>query len=355
MMSIRCMLMRGGTSKGAYFLAEDLPQDPAARDELLLRVLGSPDPRQIDGIGGGHPLTSKVAVVGRSIIPEADVDYLFLQVPVEGTNVSAQQNCGNILAGVAGFAIERGLVTVEGDAAQVRVRMLNTHSLATLHVEIADGQPRYSGGTVVSGVPRGAAPILVEFADLTGSGPRALLPAGARTVIVAGRDVTCIDNGMPVVIARADDLGVSGYETPSELEEDADLRTRVEKLRLEAARKMGMGDVAAASIPKVCLVTVPREGGTVRTRSFIPHRVHTAIGTLAGASVAAAARMPGTVLESLVGDLTHQGAVRLEHPTGYSDVVIEVDVDSQPVRTAVVNTARKLFDGHVYPYGAEVG
>jgi 4-oxalomesaconate tautomerase len=345
------MLMRGGTSKGAYFLAEDLPADPAARDDLLLKIMGSPDARQIDGIGGAHPLTSKVAVIALSPTPEADIDYLFLQTGVEEAFVTDQQNCGNILAGVGPFAIERGLVAASGDEATVRIRMINTDSIATARFPVAGGMPLYRGETAIAGVPGTAAAIRLDFEDTAGASCGALLPTGNRVDKFSGIEVTCIDNGMPVIVARAEDVGITGYESPAELEANADLVALKEAIRLEAGPLMALGDVEKKTVPKVTFVAPPREGGSLSTRTFIPKRVHDAIGVLGAVSVATAALMDDTPAASVVVPRS-DGVVVVEHPTGTFDVAIEFDLSGpEPVvaRSGIIRTARKLFDGTVFP------
>ena len=343
---VRCMLMRGGTSKGAYFLAGDLPADPAERDELLLRIMGSPDPRQIDGIGGAHPLTSKVAVISRASRPDADVDYLFLQVGVDQATVSDRQNCGNLLAGVGPFAVERGLVA----AAPVRIHMVNSGSVATASFTGADGAVEYEGGTAIAGVPGTAAAIVLDFAGTSGSATGALLPTGNVTDDIEGVTVTCVDNGMPVVVVPAAALGCTGYETVAELEADSRLRERVRALQLGAGSLMGLGDVSAASVPKISLVAAPADGGTICTRSFIPVRVHEAIGVLGAVSVMTALLLDGAAGSDLAAIKPGQARFDIEHPTGHLEVEVEVDQDTRAVRrSGVVRTARKLFDGTVFP------
>jgi 4-oxalomesaconate tautomerase len=348
---VRCMLMRGGTSKGAYFLAEDLPADPAERDGLLLRVMGGPDPRQIDGLGGGHPLTSKVAVVSPSADPEADVDYLFLQVVVDAAEVSDRQNCGNILAGVGPFAVERGLVPARDGETPVRIRMVNSGDLAVAAVPTPGGRVEYAGEAEISGVPGTAAPVVIDFPP--GSGP--LLPTGEVRDVVAGVQVTCVDNGMPTVLMAARDLGVTGDESPAELEADQALAARLREIRLAAGHLMGLGDVEHTTVPKMTLLAPPRsETGAVTTRTFIPVRCHTSIGVLGAAGVAAGIRLEGSVGEG-IARLPEQGdRVRIEHPTGFFDLeaAVEQGADGAPPaarRTAVVRTARKIFDGTVFP------
>ncbi|MWA01681.1 4-oxalomesaconate tautomerase [Actinomadura sp. LD22] len=339
------MMMRGGTSKGAYFLADDLPADPAERDDLLLRVMGTPDARQIDGIGGAHPLTSKVAVVSPSDRPGVDVEYLFLQLGVEEPTVSDRQNCGNLLAGIGPFAVERGLVAPEQGRTSVRIRMVNSDSVATAVFATPGGAVEYEGGTAISGVPGTAAPISLDFEDTEGSACGALLPTGNVRDVVDGVEVTCVDNGMPVVVAAASDLGVTGYEHPADL---AGLRDRIQSLRLAAGKLMGLGDVTEASVPKTTLVAPPRAGGAVCTRTFIPLRVHASIGVLGAVTVATALLMDGAVGHDLA-DLPAPGApMGIEHPTGRLDVAVELDGASVR-RSSIVRTARKLFDGTVFP------
>jgi 4-oxalomesaconate tautomerase len=343
------MVMRGGTSKGAYFVGDDLPADPDDRDDLLLRVMGTPDARQIDGIGGAHPLTSKVAVVSPADAGDADVDYLFLQVGVERAFVTDQQNCGNILAGVGPFAIERGLATAAGDEARVRVRMLNTDSTATAVFPVRDGRPVYTGDIAIAGVPGTAAEIRLNFEGTAGSSCGTLLPTGNVVDEIQGVPVTCIDNGMPVVVMRAVDVGVTGYEPCARLEDDARLRELLERIRLAAGPLMNLGDVAGATVPKLTLVAAPHDGGSLCTRTFIPHRCHDAIGVLGAVSVATAALLPGTPASEVLAGDGHDGAVVVEHPTGTFDTVIELDSLGVVQRAGIIRTARKLFDGTVFP------
>jgi 4-oxalomesaconate tautomerase len=346
--SVRCMLMRGGTSKGAYFLSDDLPADRTARDEELLRIMGSPDLRQIDGIGGAHPLTSKVAVISPSAREDADVDYLFLQVGVDEATVSDRQNCGNLLAGVGPFAVERGLMP----GAPVRIHMVNSGSVATASFPVADGVVDYDGDTSIAGVPGTAAAVVLDFTGTEGSATGALLPTGNVTDVIDGITVTCIDNGMPVVVVPAAELGCTGYETVAELEADTGLAERVLALRLAAGRLMGLGDTAKASVPKISLIAAPADGGTICTRTFIPVRVHEAIGVLGAVSVTTALLLDGAAGRDLAPAKPGQTRFDVEHPTGHLEVEVEIDPASDPVRvirSGVVRTARKLFDGTVFP------
>ncbi|HEY2697712.1 MAG TPA: 4-oxalomesaconate tautomerase [Pseudonocardiaceae bacterium] len=344
MTGVRCMLMRGGTSKGAYFLADELP---AERDDFLLRVMGSPDPRQIDGIGGAHPLTSKVAVVSPSAEPGIDVDYLFLQLGVDEPTVTDRQNCGNLLAGVGPFAVERGLVSPGAERTTVRIRMVNSGSTATAHFATPNGIVDYGGDTAISGVPGSAAPIVLDFADTEGSTGNGLLPTGNLADTIDGIRVTCVDNGMPVVVADARDFGITGYEPTDEL--DA-LRDRIQSLRVQAGKLMGLGDVTDSSVPKTTLVAPPVDGGTICTRTFIPLRPHASIGVLGAVSVVTAVLLDGAVGHDLAQVSPGQTRMDVEHPSGHLEVEVDVDADSLRVRrSGVVRTARKLFDGTVFP------
>lgn len=342
---LRCMVMRGGTSKGAYFLAGDLPAGTVERDDLLLRVMGTPDPRQIDGIGGAHPLTSKVAVVSASDRPGVDVEYLFLQLGVDEPFVTDRQNCGNLLAGVGPFAVERGLVTPGDGESRVRIRMVNSDSIATATFPTPGGVVAYDGDTAISGVPGTAAAILLDFEETAGSACGALLPTGNVRDVIDGIEVTCVDNGMPVVVAAASDFGVTGYEDPGDL---GHLREKIQSLRLRAGELMGLGDVSAASVPKTTLVAPARAGGAICTRTFIPLTVHASIGVLGAVTVATALLMDGAVGHD-IARLPEPGApMSVEHPTGRLDVAVELDGTSVR-RSSIVRTARKLLDGTVFP------
>ena len=348
--SIPTTVMRGGTSKGLYFLEDVLPEDIAARDRMLLAAMGSPDPRQIDGLGGAHPLTSKVAVVSKSTCANADVDYLFLQVVVDKALVSDGQNCGNILAGVGQFAIEKGLVTAQIEETKIRIRMLNSEGIAVVTVKTPGRQVTYEGDARIDGVPGTAAPVMIDFAGVAGSNCGALLPTGNVIDEIGGMEATCIDNGMPIVLMRASDFGKTGNETPEALEADGPLTGRVESIRLEAGPKMNLGDVRDKTVPKICLIAPPTGGGVVMTRTFIPHRVHQSIGVLGAASVAAGCCIPGSVAQG-IADTTGGGLLDVEHPTGRLTVDIELRAESAAItvrRSALLSTARKLMDGNVY-------
>jgi len=345
------MQMRGGTSRGLYLVAADLPADPAERDRLLVKIMGSGHPLQIDGLGGGHPLTSKIAVVSPSQRDDADVDYLFLQLGVDAPTITDRQNCGNILARVGPFAVERGLVEPGQDSTTTRIAMVNSGGVVTATFLTPGGVPQYDGTTAIDGVPGTAAPILLRFADTAGSTTGQLLPTGSLHDVIDGVEVSCVDNGMPVVVARAADLGISGYERIEELAANSGLNERVQSLRLQAGKLMGLGDVSDLSVPKTTLVSAPRDGGAICTRTFIPVRLHASIGVLGAVTVATALLAGGTGAE-LAAFASSGHVVDVEHPTGHLQVEVDLDTSVSPpqVRSAgVIRTARKLFDGSVFP------
>ncbi len=346
------MMMRGGTSKGAYFLARDLPDDAAARDALLLSIMGSPDPRQIDGIGGADPLTSKVAIVQTSSRPGVDVDYLFAQVYVDEARVGYGQNCGNILAGVGYFAIERGLVPARDPVTPVTIHMDNSDQAAIAHISTPGGKVSYLGDAQIDGVPGTAAPVPLSFTDAAGSLCGALLPSGRAVDDVAGYRVTLIDNGMPVVVLLASDLGISGDETREELDANTDLKARLEAIRLAAGPLMNLGDVRDKTVPKMTMVSPPSRGGCISTRTFIPHRCHATIGVFGAISVATACLLPGSpAAEVAVVPGGTSKKLSVEHPIGALDVLIDLDESFDPpeiMRTSFLRTARKLFEGTVF-------
>jgi len=349
--AIPATLMRGGSSKGLYFLAGDVPPDTATRDSVLLAAMGSPDLRQIDGVGGAHPLTSKVAIVGPATHDDADVDYLFLQVVVDKAEVSDAQNCGNLLAGVAPFAIECGLADAADGVTEVRIHMVNTGSVAVARVQTPGRRVSYEGAARIDGVPGTAAPVMLDFLDVAGASCGALLPTGNAKDIVEGVEVTCIDNGMPVVVLRTADFGLRGDEAPEMLEADAQLKARVEAIRLAAGPKMNLGDVSNKTVPKMTLVSAPKQGGAIATRTFIPHRVHQAIGVLGAVSVATACVMPGSVADGIAAVGAGESTLNIEHPSGFFTVEIDVVRDGGQIavrRSALLRTARKLMAGEVF-------
>ena len=349
---IPCTLMRGGTSKGPFFLASDLPGRVELRDRVLLAAMGSPDARQIDGIGGADPLTSKVAIISRSSRPGIDVDYLFAQVAIDRPLVDVTPNCGNMLAGVGPFAIERGLVPGRDPVTPVRIYMVNTGNIAVAHVPTPGGEVTYDGQAAIAGVPGTSAAIRIDFLNTAGSVCGALMPTGHALDELDGIKATLIDNGMPVVVLRAADFGKSGYETPAQLDSDQEFKRRLEQIRVLAGERMGLGDVRSKVVPKMTLIAPPRDGGDLATRTFIPHKCHAAIGVLGAVTVGTACVLPGSVASGIVS--VPEGTVKrlsVEHPSGEFSLEIEVDGTSgnelKVVRSSLIRTARALFRGDV--------
>jgi 4-oxalomesaconate tautomerase len=349
--SIPCTLMRGGTSKGPFFLANDLPSDAQTRDRVLLAAMGSPDPRQIDGVGGADPLTSKVAIISRSSRPGIDVDYLFAQVSVDRPLVDVTPTCGNMLAGVGPFAIERGLIAPKDAITAVTIYMVNTGTVAVAHVPTPGGEVTYAGEASIAGVPGTAAAIRIDFRDTAGSVCGALLPTGNMTDQIDGIEATLIDNGMPMVVLRASDLGKSGYETPADLNSDQELKTRLEAIRILAGERMGLGDVRSKVVPKMTLIAPPQAGGHVMTRTFIPHKCHSAIGVLMAVTVGTACIFPRSVAQGVARP--QDGSVHrlsIEHPSGEFSVEFQVEHNGgelKVMRSSLLRTARALFRGEL--------
>jgi 4-oxalomesaconate tautomerase len=357
--AVPCILMRGGTSRGPFFLESDLPADLAERDRVLLAAMGSPDPRQIDGLGGAHPLTSKVGIVRRSTTAGVDLDFLFAQLQPSNDTVDVTPNCGNMLAAVLPFALERGLLPVAQGATTARILTLNTGMQCDVTVQTPEGRLRYGGDARIDGVPGTAAPISINFLDTAGSVCPALLPTGRPLDRIAVQaigidafeaDATLIDNGMPMVLVRASDFGITGYEPAAQLTASADLRARLEALRLAAGPLMGLGDVAAKNYPKMCLISAPRDGGAVNTRCFIPHVCHDSIGVLAAVTVATACVLPGSIADGIAAvSPGMRQTLSIEHPTGEFSVELELDPNNpgQVLRAALLRTARPIMRGEV--------
>jgi 4-oxalomesaconate tautomerase len=348
---IPCVIMRGGTSRGPFFLASDLPSDPCERDAVLLAVMGSPHEYQVDGIGGANPLTSKVAIISASRHADADVDYLFAQVLINERVVDTKPNCGNMLVAVGPFAIEAGLVPARHPETTVRIHNVNTQTLVESIVRTPDGKVAYEGDAAIDGVPGTAAPVKLNFRSAIGSVTGKLLPTGRPLDVIDGVEVSCVDVAMPMVLMAAEQLGKSGHETAAELDADRELFARMEAIRRKAGVLMGMGDVSRLVVPKVGLLARPRHGGTIASRYFVPYACHKAHAVTGTVCVASACALPGTVASRLVSlPPAPQGVIQLEHPSG----MIAIDLDAelageQPVmrRAALIRTARRLFEGHV--------
>lgn len=351
--TIPCMLMRGGTSKGPFFTFDDLPQDVATRDRVLLAIMGSPDKRQIDGLGGANPLTSKVGIVRSSEKSGADLEFLFAQLQPEKDLVDTKPNCGNMLAAVVPFALEKGLIKAQEDYTTVRVLTLNTGMYADITVQTPNGMISYEGNTRIDGVPGSSASIQICFLDTEGSVCGSLLPTGNLKDEFEIEDMgileaTCIDNGMPMVLLRAEDIQRTAYEDIANLNADEDLKAVLEKLRLQAGLKMGLGNVKDKNYPKMCLLNKPITGGDIHTRCFIPHVCHDAIGVLAAVTIATASVMQGTVAYDFsrtktVGKIDFS----VEHPSGEFSVALEINSAGKVKSAALLRTARLLMKGEV--------
>lgn len=353
---IPCILMRGGTSKGPFFYAKDLPQDEATRNKVLLSILGSPHRRQIDGIGGAHSLTSKVGIVDICETGEADLTFLFAQLQPEKDTVDTTPNCGNMLAAVVPFALEKGLIRPQGDTTTVKVLTLNTNMVSEIEVQTPNGEITYEGDASINGAPGTSAPITINFLDVAGSVCGSLLPTGN---LIDEFDIpgfgklraTCIDNGMPMILVRAEDVNRTAYESVEDLNQDTELKDIIEKLRLIASEKMGLGDVSAKNFPKMCLLNRPVQGGAVHTRCYIPHVCHESIGVLAAVTVATACILPNTVAEGLAekSDGLKQ-TLSIEHPSGEFSVALELNPENptEVVKSALLRTARALMAGEAY-------
>jgi len=348
---IPCVLMRGGTSRGPFFLAHDLPADPQLRAEVLLAAMGSPHEYQVDGIGGANPLTSKVAIVSPSRHPGADVDYLFAQVLVNERRVDTKPNCGNMLVAVGPFAIESGLVPAQHPETTVRILNVNTEALVEAIVQTPGGKVEYAGDTAIDGVPGTASPVKLNFKSAIGAVTGKMLPTGRPLDVIDGVDVSCVDVAMPMVLMRAEQLGKSGHESAAELDADKELMARMEAIRRKAGVLMGMGDVSKLVVPKLGLLSSPRKGGTITSRYFVPYSCHKAHAVTGTVCVASALAIPGTVASRLAPlPPAPQGVIRIEHPSGMIAIDLDADLAGDgPVirRAALIRTARRLFEGRV--------
>jgi 2-methylaconitate cis-trans-isomerase PrpF len=348
---IPCVLMRGGTSRGPFFLASDLPSDPQLRAEVLLAVMGSPHEYQVDGIGGAVSVTSKVAIISKSKNPEADVDYLFAQVEINERIVDTKPNCGNMLVAVGPFAIESGLVPARNPETTVRIFNVNTQALVDSIIQTPDGRVTYTGDTAIDGVPGTAAPVKLNFKSAIGAVTGKMLPTGRPLDVIDGVDASCVDVAMPVILMRAEAFGKTGHETAAGLDADKELFKRMEAIRRKAGVLMGMGDVSKLVVPKIALLSKPRKGGTIASRFFVPYACHKAHPVTGTVCIASACAIPGTVAAQIAPlPPAPQGVVRIEHPSGM--IVIDFDADlagGTPVlhRAALIRTARRLFEGLV--------
>lgn len=348
---IPCILMRGGSSRGPYFRADDLPADTALRDSVLLSVMGSPHELQINGLGGGTTLTSKVAIVSRSSRPGCDVDYLFVQVSVDKALVDTRPNCGNMLSGVGPFAIESGLVPAHDGVTVIRIFNVNTGTLVEATVQTPAGHVLYTGNTRIDGVPGSGAPIALSFLDTVGGLTGSMFPTGSRTDVIDGTQVSCIDVAIPVMAVAASSLGIQGNERPRELDANTALKNRIEHLRLEAGRRMGLGDVSSSVVPKPVIVSAGDSPNAIQSRYFTPHHCHKSHAVTGAIAVASSFVIPGTVSNELSqGKLPLTGTISVMHPSGRIEVTLALQDDKGHLtlsKAGVVRTARKIMQGTV--------
>lgn len=345
---IPCTMMRGGTSRGAFLLAEHLPEEPAQRDAVLMAIMGSGNELEIDGIGGGNPLTSKVAIMSPSVDPRADVDYLFAQVLVHEQRVDTTPNCGNMLSAVGAFAIEQGLVSATHPTTRVRIRNVNTNTFMEADVHTPNGVVEYDGTARIDGVPGTAAPVALTFLNAAGAKTGEIFPTGKRIDYFDDVPVTCMDMATPVVIIPAENMAKSGYELPAELDSDKELLARIESIRRQAGLAMGLGDVSNKVIPKPILISAARKGGAITARYFMPHTCHKALAITGAIALASSCAVEGTVTRQITSS-TGYGNINIEHPGGSLDINLSNEVnDPSGIRASVIRTARKIFAGEVY-------
>ena len=348
MKSIPCVLMRGGTSKGAFLLADDLPKDINQRNDFLLSIMGSGHELEIDGIGGGSPQTSKVAIISRSVSEKADIDYLFVQVIVNERRVDTTPNCGNMLCAVGGFAIEQGLIKADSPVTRVRIRNVNTNTFIEADIQTPEGKVIYDGDTQIDGVPGRAAPVALTFLNSAGAKSGQLFPTGNRLDVFDNAQVTCIDMAMPMVVIPAQSLGKTGYASACELDRDTALLESLESIRRQAGKAMGFGDVTNMVIPKPVLISPALSGGNLNVRYFMPHSCHKSLAITGAIGLASACIIPGTIANELT-KLSGDGIVKIEHPSGSIAVDLSNTTEApEAIRASVIRTARKILSGSVY-------
>ncbi|WP_410751308.1 4-oxalomesaconate tautomerase [Citrobacter sp. U14242] len=348
MKKIPCVMMRGGTSRGAYLLAQDLPEEEKLRDDILIKIMGSGNALEIDGIGGGNPLTSKVAIISRSNDPKADIDYLFAQVLVHEQRVDTTPNCGNMLSAVGAFAIEKGLINAVTPTTRVRIRNVNTNTFIEADIQTPHGVVEYEGAARIDGVPGTSAPVALTFLNAAGSKTGHIFPTGQQIDYIDSVPVTCMDMATPVVIIPAEYLGKTGYESAQELDADSELSSRIESIRLLAGEAMGLGNVSNKVIPKPILISAPQHGGAINVRYFMPHSCHKALAITGAIAIASSCVINGTVTRQVTPG-AHYGNINIEHPGGALDIHLTNEGDEPAtIRASVIRTARKIFAGDVY-------
>lgn len=349
--AIPFLFMRGGTSRGPYFNRADLPEDRETLAKVLIAAVGSGHPLNIDGIGGGNAVTTKVAMLSRSEDDWADVDYFFGQVSVEDRTVDFKPTCGNILSGVGPAALEMGLLPITGQETRVRILAVNTEARIEATVKTGPDGVIYDGDATIDGVPGTAAPVGLQFMDTVGGATGAFLPTGNLVDSFNGVDVTCMDVAMPMVIARAADFELTGYETAADLNDNAEFFARMEAVRIQAGEAMGVADVARSVTPKFGILAAPREGGAVAARYFMPWKTHPTMAVTGAQCLASCVLTPGTVADGIARPPNEQPArVTLEHASGTIDVLVDYERTDDGIvlkSAGLVRTARLLARGEV--------
>ncbi|MFQ6549324.1 4-oxalomesaconate tautomerase [Aestuariibius sp. 2305UL40-4] len=350
--AIPFLFLRGGTSRGPYFRRSDLPKDRETLSRVLIEVTGSGHPLNIDGLGGGAAVTTKVAMLSASEDDWADIDYLFAQVSVTDRLVDFGPTCGNILSGVGPAALEMGLIVPQGEVTEVKIRAVNTGARVIATVQTPGGTPTYEGGTAIDGVSGTAAPVELAFMEVEGSSTGALLPTGKSIDLIDGIEVTCMDVAMPIVITKAEAFGLTGYETREELDENRTFFDRIEKVRLAAGPMMGLGDVTKSVTPKFAILAKPRQGGAIAARYFMPWACHPTMAVTGAQCLATCAMTPATVADGLANRPSGPPAtVTIEHPTGAIDVILDYEPTGTGIRVksaGLLRTARKIAAGEVF-------
>ena len=349
---IPAVFMRGGTSRGLLFHKKDLPEDKAKIAKYLLKIMGSPDIRQINGMGGGTSVTSKVCIISKSLEKEVDIDYFFAQVSVQDQLVDYKPTCGNMLTAVGPAAIEMGLIKAEEGYTEIKINAVNTGANIVVKVRTKNGQVIYDGDTQIDGVPGTAAPVEMRFLSVSGSSTGAFLPTGQVADSIEGMEVTCMDVAMPMVIAKACDFGLTGQETPEELDSNVEFFEHMERVRLAAAIKMGMGDCTQSVTPKFGLVARDSRVDHLIVRYFMPWNTHPTLAVTGSQCMASCALTPGTVAYELMDwSGTIPAHLFLSHPTGIMEVMIDFDLFGKEFihkAAGLIRTARKLAEGKIF-------
>ena len=350
--AIPYFFMRGGTSRGPYVRRTDLPEDRGTLAKVLVAAVGSGHPLNIDGIGGGASVTTKVAMLSKGSDGWADVDYFFAQVSVEDGLVDFKPTCGNMLSGVGPAALEMGLVPARDGETEIKIHAVNTGARIVAIVKTPGGLVDYEGATAIDGVPGTAAPVALKFMDVVGSVTGSFLPTGNIRDTIGGLEMTCMDVTMPVVIVRAADFGLTGYESRDELDANRDLLNRMEAIRIEAGAIMGMGEVSKSVTPKFGLLAPARDGGTITARYFTPWQAHPSMAVTGAQCLASCVLTPGTIADGLLErPASSPATITIEHPSGSIDVLAEYDLSDDGftlISAGLIRTARKLADGNLF-------